>query len=306
MEVNMIISCSRRTDIPAFYGDWFMDKIEKGYCVSVNPYNINQRSYVSLKPENVDLFVFWTKDPGPFIKNIDKLKSLGYNFYFQYTLNDYPKHIEANVPPIEDRIKSLVDLSNVIGRDKVIWRYDPIIFTQKTDYRYHMEHFEFLLEKLYPHIERIVISIYDNYTGADRRLEKYNLKVLKDYENGNEFKDLMCQLSKISYEKGLEIHSCAESIDLTPYGISPGKCIDDEYIERVFNIKKPYKKDKGQRKECGCIESKDIGFYNTCPHKCIYCYANRSNESIDKNISTHLYNSPSLIGWYDAGNKSQK
>lgn len=296
----MIVSCSRRTDVPAFFGDWFIDKIKKGYCVSVNPFNSNQRTYVPLGPEDVDLFVFWTKNPRPFMENVDILKALGYKFYFQYTLNDYPKYMEPNVPVLENRVNSLIELSDIIGKDRVIWRYDPMILTQATDYKYHEERFGFLLEKLHPYIERVIISIYDNYVGADRRLEKYGLKVLKDFNEGNEFKELMKQLSSISNDKGLKVYSCAETINLTPYGISAGKCIDDEYIERVFNIKLPYKKDRNQRKECGCIESKDIGFYNTCPHKCIYCYANRSSDGVDRNISTHKYDSPSLIGWYNS------
>lgn len=295
----MIISCSRRTDIPAFFSDWFMDKIQKGYCVSLNPFNSNQRTCVSLRPEDVDLFVFWTKNPGPFMKYIGKLKYIGYKFYFQYTLNAYPKYMEANVPSLENRINSLIELSSIIGRDKVIWRYDPIIFTQDTDYRYHEERFSFLLEKLHPYIEKIVVSIYDNYMGSDRRIEKNNIKIFKDFESNNEFRELMNMLSKMSNEKGLKIYSCAEAIDLSLYGIYPGKCIDDEYIKRVFNMQLPYKKDRNQRKECGCIESKDIGFYNTCPHKCLYCYANRSNDGVDRNISTHRPESPSLIGWYD-------
>jgi DNA repair photolyase len=290
----MIISCSRRTDIPAFYSEWFMDKLKKGCCVTVNPYNPNQQTHISLKPEDVDLFVFWTKNPAPFLKNLDILNNLGYKYYFQYTLNDYPSYLEPHLPIIENRIDSLIKLSNLIGKNKIIWRYDPIIFTDKLDYRYHMTRFTNLLEKLRLYIDMIVISIYDNYVSSDKRLEKYEIDVIKGLENTYEFKKLMNQISYFSAEKGLKVYSCAELLNLEPYGISPGKCIDGEYIEKTFNIESIKRKDKNQRKECGCIESKDIGAYNTCPHKCLYCYANKGDAGVDKNYALHKYESSSL------------
>lgn len=291
----MIISCSRRTDIPAFYGEWFMDKIEKGYCISVNPFNKNQRTNLSLKCEDVDLLVFWTKNPAPFLKNVEKLIDMGYKFYFQYTLNDYPKFIEPNVPDVKNRVDSLIELSSIIGKDKIIWRYDPVIFADNMDYIYHEERFAFLLEALYPFIERIIISIYDNYSSTDKRLEKHNIKLYRDFSDTVEFKDMLHNLVRCSMEKGLKIYSCAELLNLESLGISPGKCIDDEYIKRVFDIKLPNKKDRNQRKECGCIESRDIGAYNTCPHKCIYCYANKTDAGVDRNFDFHTYNSMTLI-----------
>lgn len=305
----MIISASRRTDIPAFYSEWFINRIREGYCTTVNPFNRNQVTRVSLKPEDTDIIVFWTKNPAPLMKHLKELDERGYKYYFQYTLNAYSKHFEPFLPSLEKKIHTFTELSDEIGKDKVIWRYDPIIFTDVTNYNYHYENFTKLVDKLKSYANRVVISIVDDYRGARGRLNELN-KVginLKDNSlTSLEFKEFIKSISFYAADNGLEIFSCAEVIDLSNEGVQHGKCIDDKYIKDTFNINVGSAKDKGQRKECGCVESKDIGVYDTCLHRCKYCYANRSDNLAIKNHGEHNVNSPSLIGWYDCEKVEEK
>jgi DNA repair photolyase len=305
----MIISASRRTDIPAFFSEWFMNRIREGYCCTVNPYNKNQISNISLKPESVNVIVFWTKNPEPLIKHLSELNEKGYKYYFQYTLTPYSKHFEPFTPIIEKKVETFIKLSEKIGKDKVIWRYDPIIFTSVTDYEFHYTNFIKLIDRLGDNTGRAVISIVDDYRGARGRLkelEKIGIKLNENAMADKRFKEMIGSISSYAKGKGLEIFSCAEVVDLNDEGIKHGMCIDADYIKEVFNIDVNGNKDKGQRKECGCVESKDIGVYDTCPHRCKYCYANRSDALVLKNLKGHLVNSPSLLGWYEKTDKSIK
>jgi len=273
----MIISASRRTDIPAFHSQWFMDRIREGYCYVANPFNKNNVTKISLKPEDIDVIVFWTKNAEPILGYIDELFQRGYKFYFQYTLNGYSKVWEPGVPDFSKSIETFIALSDKIGKERVIWRYDPIIFSNITDFEYHYNRFTEIANLLKDRVERVVISIVDDYRGAMvriKRLEKLGVKLMDDFLQKREFGELIIQMSRCAFENGMEIYSCAEEIDLSSWGVLPGKCIDDEYIGRVFGIEINNKKDRNQRKECGCVVSKDIGMYNSCLHQCIYCYAN--------------------------------
>lgn len=293
----MIISASRRTDIPAFYPEWFMNRIRDGYCSIINPFN-NKHSVISLKKDNVDLIIFWTKDPGPIMKHLDELDEREYKYYFQYTLTGYSKVWEPNVPDAASCIDNFKRLARRIGRDKVILRYDPIIFSDITDYDYHYTNFTRLIDLLKDSTQRVTISILDDYRGSRGRIKKLEgmgIKLMDNPMENENFKELMKCMSSYAVQNGLEIYSCAEPIDLKNLGILHGKCIDDDYIKKVFHIDASSEKDKGQRKECGCIESRDIGSYDTCPHLCRYCYANRSDALSLKNYKNHDKNSPSLI-----------
>lgn len=275
---NMIISVSRRTDIPAFYSEWFINRIRDGYCCTANPFNSNQVSYVSLKPCDIDVIVFWTKNPGPLMKYLKELDDMGYKYYFQYTLNGYSRVWEPCTPDVEKSIETFIELSGIIGKEKVIWRYDPIILSNITDYDYHYKNFTGILDSLKGSTERVVISILDDYSASGRRikkLEKTGVKLMDNPAQNPEFAGLMSSISSYAKDKGIEIYSCAEPIDMSRQGINHGKCIDDAYIKRVFGLNVNSRKDKGQRPECGCVVSKDIGAYDTCLYRCIYCYANR-------------------------------
>jgi len=301
----MIISVSRRTDIPAFFSEWFMQRIKEGYVTYVNPYNQNKIHKISLKKEDVDVIVFWTKNPKPMIKYLKDLDSMGYKYYFQFTLNNYSKIIEPNLPSYLERIETFKNLSNMIGKERVILRYDPIILSDITDFNYHINNFSKLIRDLSNYTQRVVISFLDDYRGSISRFKKTGINLVNYSFDDKNFRDFVKIIADIAKQNNLEIYSCAEVVDLEKEGILNGKCIDDKYIKKVFNIDVSNRKDAGQRKECGCVMSRDIGEFDTCLHKCVYCYANRADSIIDKKVKNHNKNSPSLIGWHDVKEKPE-
>ena len=305
----MIISASRRTDIPAFYAKWFIHRIREGFCTVPNPFNPNQVSRISLKPCDMDVIVFWTRNPAPLIPYLNELDDLGFRYYFQYTLLNNPKELDRNGPGFERSIDTFQRLSQKVGADRVIWRYDPIVLTEKTDMRFHMETYQEIAEQLRGFTRRSVISLMDPYRKIQKRmseLEKKGLKVIDLQDSkGNRFGTLMRTLAETAYENGMEIVSCTEDVKLSNYGIKPGKCIDDEYIKIIFDIDVDDKKDPSQRKACGCVKSRDIGMYDTCLFGCQYCYATSSFERARKNHAQHDPNSPLLVGWYEVEENSR-
>jgi len=286
----MIISASRRTDIPAFYSDWFLNRIKEGFVLVRNPMNFRQVSQVNLSPDVVDCIVFWTKNPQPMINRLSQLA--GYNYYFQFTLTPYDNTIETNVPDKKCLIKTFQELSARIGRDKVIWRYDPILLTNKFDVKHHVKWFEFLANELNGHTKKCVVSFIDMYKKTERNLKGIDLVPMSE----ELMKEVAHHLSLISKRYNLQLEACCEDIDLTQYGIEPGKCIDDELISKIIGKKLDIKKDPNQRLNCGCVQSIDIGAYNTCQHRCLYCYANFNNALVDKNVRLHSTKSPLLYG----------
>lgn len=287
----MIVSVSRRTDIPAFYSDWFYNRIKEGYVDVINPFNAKQVNRIKLNPENVECFVFWTKNPKNFMQRLDEIKD--YNYYFQFTLNSYGIDLEPNVPnKSSELINTFIELSNKIGKEKVIWRYDPIILTAKYDIDYHSKYFEKLAEKLHNYTEKCVISFLDLYKKTER-----NLFGIKLDELNIEKMDLIAnKFSEICKKYDLKLATCCEDIDLDKYGIIHNKCIDDELISRISGKEVLNNKRDAQRKSCGCIKCVDIGAYNTCLHSCRYCYASYSLQQIKENIKKHNANSSLLIG----------
>ncbi len=300
----MIISASRRTDIPAFYSQWFMNRIQAGYCTVPNPFNRKQVSYVSLEPEDVEVIVFWTRNPAPLLPYLPELDNRGYRYYFQYTILDYPKKIDQKTPPLDSAIKTFTRVSDHVGPDRVIWRYDPILFTEKTGASYHLDKFSYISEALHGYTRRSVISIMDVYKKTRKRLRNMGEQGYETMDVSNtispRFERLMRDLKSVANDNGMEIVSCAEELDLTPYGIASGKCVDDILIQRVFNINITQKKDPNQRQVCGCVVSKDIGMYDTCLFGCQYCYATKSFDLARRQNAEHDPDSPSLVGWYDA------
>jgi len=272
----MIISASRRTDIPAFFAEWFMDRVREGYCDVANPYRADQVSRVSLRAEDVDVIVFVTRNAGPLLPYLAELDERGLRYYFQYTLTGYSRQLEANTPSASDALETLHHLVKHIGPERLIWRYDPILFTTLTPPVYHVEQFARLAESLRGLTRRVTVSIMDDYRWVTARLKKLAKEGITRLEIDEELGMVMRSLAAITQSHEMEIFSCAEPIDLSPYGIAPGKCIDDVYLRRTFGIDVTRRKDPSQRKACGCVVSKDIGAYNTCRHGCVYCYATRS------------------------------
>jgi Domain of unknown function (DUF1848). len=298
----MILSVSRRTDIPAFYCDWFFNRLKEGYAYVRNPMNFHQVSKISLSKDVVDCIVFWTKDPSKIIEKLDQLDGLGYRYYFQITINGYPREIEKSVPNLENAINSFINLSKKIGKEKVIWRYDPVILSETLSINYHVERFGSIAKKLHSYTERCVFSFLDIYSRTRKRLVDVGLK-----EISKEDMEIIAErFSTIARQYNLELVTCSEEINLENYGIKHGKCIDDELFMKIFKIPLDVKKDKTQRKECGCVTSIDIGSYNTCSHGCQYCYANFNEGLKNKNILMHDPNSPFLFGGGEVGDKVTK
>lgn len=294
----MILSVSRRTDIPCFYADWFFNRIKEGFLYVRNPMNPHQISRINLTPELVDCIVFWTKNPEPMLNRLDELKE--YMYYFQFTLTGYGRDIECNVPHKKDNMIPIFQkLSKQIGPERIIWRYDPILFTEKYTMEYHLKAFLQIAEALEGCTKRCVISFVDTYTKNQK-----NLHALQEFRlEENVLKDFAKSLSMIAHGHGMEIVTCAEQMDLKEFGISHSCCIDQVLIEKLLNCKLKAEKDKNQRKECGCIESIEVGTYNTCKNGCKYCYANGVPESIIENCKSYDVNSPLLCGILHEGDK---
>lgn len=294
----MIISASRRTDIPAFYSKWFINRIREGHCTVPNPFNKNQISHISLGPNDVEVIVFWTRNPQPLIPYLKELDQRGYLYYFQFGIMNNPRLIDTNVLPLSSSLKIFQELSDFVGPEKVVWRYDPIVISNITGIEFHISTYRKIAEALRGYTYRSVISILDLYPKLNKRLNILKEKGVEiidcneDFGRGHD--GLMNSLAGIANENKMEIVSCAEELDLMKYNIRPGKCIDDDYIERVFGIDVIHKKDPSQRKACGCVVSKDIGMYNTCLFGCQYCYATNNFEQAKKLYKDHNPNSPSL------------
>lgn len=297
----MIISASRRTDIPAFYTDWLLARLEAQYCTMVNPFNRNQVSYVSLRPQDVEAVVFWTKNAGPLLPHLHRLDKLGFRYYFQYTLNGYGPPFEPRVPPLDECIETFRALSRLLGPEKVIWRYDPILLSNRTDMAYHQQRFSYILDRLHRDTRRVVVSIADAYRKAALNFARLRGEgvTVAPVSDAAEVGELLRHIAARASAVGLSVQSCAEIFDLQPYGIQAGRCIDAKLIETLFGISVGCAKDKAQRKECGCIVSKDIGHYDTCLHGCAYCYAG-TLRSGQENRRNHQPGSPSLLGNYTA------
>ncbi|MBN2801792.1 MAG: DUF1848 domain-containing protein [Deltaproteobacteria bacterium] len=292
----MIISCSRRTDIPALYSEWFKNRIKAGFCIVPNPFNTNQLSTVSLKKQVVDAIVFWSKNPEPMLPQIEMLKDKGYIFYFQYTLNNYPKMIEPSLPSLANRLETFESLSKMLGPWGAVWRYDPIIISSETPYSFHENNFTMLCTSLKGMTSRVVISIVDWYQKTTRRINENGLTEIDKTEELPKSKDmleLLETLAAIAKSYGLEIQTCAESENYENLGITKGKCIDDFIINKLGGTVS-YKKDKGQREKCLCTKSRDIGINNTCTQGCTYCYATKNNTLARRRYSEHNPESPVL------------
>ncbi len=288
----MIISASRRTDIPAFYSEWFMNRIKAGYIMSRNPMNFYQVSKISLDPKVVDCIVFWTKNPAKMMQHLSYLDEMNYKYYFQFTLNPYPRYIEKELPDHLALINIFKDLSKKIGKEKVVWRYDPIFLTDRISINYHLKAFEKLAHHLSGYTERCVISFIDMYKKCERNLKSLNVLDMDE----SQMREIAGHFARIGKKYGIQLETCAEAIDLDELGIKHGKCIDDKLISKIIGFPLDIKKDKNQRPECGCVSSIDVGAYNSCAHHCLYCYANYNYETVEKNRKEHDVNSPFLIG----------
>lgn len=286
----MILSVSRRTDIPAFYSEWFFNRLHEGFVDVRNPMNPRHVSRVRITPDVVDCIVFWTKNPKAILSRLDELAD--YHYYFQLTLNPYDRQIECNVPMKNELISAFIELSSKIGSDRVIWRYDPILITETIDAAYHIRYFDELAKRLSGVTRRCVISFVDLYKKTVTNTRDLGIRE----PSSEEINLIASKFAEIAGRYNLELVTCAENIDLHEFGIEHGHCIDPVLIERICGYDIDTRKDKNQRKECGCIESIDIGAYNTCCHGCKYCYANFNNERVRIQSERHIKTSTLITG----------
>ena len=315
-QAPLVISASRGTDIPAFYADWFFNRLKAKYSAWKNPFS-GQYSYVSY--QNARFFVFWSKNPKPLLDHTDELKKM--NFYIQFTLNDYvSESLEKGVPPLEERIQTFKQLVETFGKGRVIWRFDPLILTDKITVDDLLRKVENIGDQLKNYTEKLVFSFADIalYKKVKSNLEKNNINYSEWTEN--QMIDFAKRLSILNQKWNFQLATCGEKMDIAKYGIQHNKCVDDDLMiklaykdkmlmdflkveihekdlfdnipqnaiilnDRQYAIKKKDNKDGGQRQFCGCIVSKDIGEYDTCPHLCEYCYANTSKATAVRNYN---------------------
>ena len=325
-----IVSASRSTDIPAFYADWFFPRLKMGYSVWRNPFN-GVDSYISYS--NVAFIVFWSKNPKPLLPHLPYLQELGIEYYIQFTLNDYvDERLEPGVPPLQERIDTFKRLVDFGGIGRVIWRFDPLILTDKIDENRLLEKVSKIGEQLKGYTEKLVFSFADilAYKKVKNNLEANHINYSEWTEE--QILSFVRQLWKLNQRWGYTLATCGEKIDLEQLGVEHNHCVDDNLMIRFgwrnktlmdflgveirpivfqaslfdedqsvpsgaiilddshYAIKKTNNRDKGQRQFCGCMISKDIGQYNTCPHQCEYCYANTSKESAMVNWKSHKQN----------------
>ncbi len=284
----MILSVSRRTDIPAHFSEWFLGRLKAGYALVRNPVNHAQISRITLSPDVIDCIVFWSKDPRNLLPYLPEIDRLGYRYYFQFTLTPYGEDLEPKLRRKEEIEQTLLLLSEKIGKQRIVWRYDPIILNNTWSIERHQAEFARMCEKFSHAVRSVTISFVDRYpklkTDLIRPISPEEMRELGEF------------IGNTAANYRLPVHTCCETVDLTTYGITKGSCIDPLIVEELADRHMTIHRDKNQRPGCGCCESFDIGVYNTCPYGCVYCYANFSPESTLHNLEQYAPAGELLIG----------
>ncbi|MBI5507835.1 MAG: DUF1848 domain-containing protein [Deltaproteobacteria bacterium] len=294
----MIISASRRTDLPGLYAPWLRAVFAKGRCTVRNPFNAKQVQEISLHDDDVDAVVFWTRHARPVLDWVPVLLRRGYRFYFQYTITGYPRALEARTPPVDVAIRTCRELAARLPAGAVVWRYDPLLVGDALPAAYHAERFARIASGLEGAVRRVVVSTVEPYRKTVRRVGA-RLEWGKDlYQDGAlnpAVGELLLRLVTIARAHGIDLEACAPATELTALRIRKTKCIDDALLAALFGGAWPHTKDRGQRAACACIPSKDIGAVDTCTFGCAYCYATRSDPLAHARRRTHDPNSDRLI-----------
>jgi hypothetical protein len=291
----VILSASRATDIPAFYAEWFMNRLRAGGFKWSNPFNAAQVQTVSIAKTRV--IVFWTKHPAGLLPHLDELDRMGLHYTFQFTLNDYEAEgFEPRVPKLDERIDLFRKLSERLGPERVVWRMDPLLLTDRIGVPELLDKAERLMGALAPHTRKLVFSFADieAYPAVKRNLARAGIAA-REFTRG-EMEGFARGLAELHRGHGLELATCGEEIDLSAFGIARNRCVDGGLMARLwpgdaalmeFLGPRAARKDPGQRKACGCSASKDIGGYGTCPQGCVYCYANHSPAEAVRRFRAH-------------------
>lgn len=284
----MIISASRRTDLPAAHAQWLTERFREGFVLVRNPMNGRRVSRIPLDPESVDGVVFWTKNPEPLMPCLSAFRN--YPYYFQFTLTGYGRDIEPNLPTHAKRLKTFLKLAEMIGPERVLWRYDPILLNSRYTPDWHLETFRRFAEALKGATHRATVSFVDAYPRNKKRLEALNCAEIDE----ETMRTMAWEIAAIARLNGMQAVTCAEEIDLSDCGVIHGRCIDAELLGRIGGFPLKSAKDPNQRPACGCAPSVDIGAYNTCPNGCLYCYANYSPSFLKTNLTRRDDLSPIL------------
>ena len=285
---NMILNTGSRTDIPAYYSDWFYNRIEAGYVLVRNPYYPSQITKYLLSPDVIDVMVFCTKNPFPMLDRLSLLSAFD-TFWF-VTITPYGAEIEPHVPPKEQIIASFKQLSEAIGSSRISWRYDPVLITDTYSIAHHIEQFHQMAEALSGYTTQCVVSFIDLYEKTKRNFWGIRSVTNKEQEV------LIEAFSHIAKENGLQIHLCCENASLVRENVDANGCMSKTVLEKALGCRLDVPKKKTARSECSCLLGADIGAYNTCGHGCLYCYANYDMETVAKNRKLHNTSSPLLIG----------
>lgn len=284
----MILNTGSRTDIPAYYSDWFYNRIEEGYVLSRNPYDPTRITRYQLDPEVIDVIVFCTKNPRPMFDRLSLLSD--YDTFWFVTITPYGIDIEPHVPPKEQVISSFCRLAELIGSGRMSWRYDPVFITDRYSVEYHIEQFERMAKALSGYTYQCVVSFIDLYEKTKR-----NFRGIRGVTSGEQ-ETLISAFSQIAKENGLQIHLCCENAGLVRENVDAEGCLSKAVLEKALSCKLDVPRKKTARSECSCLLGADIGAYNTCGHGCLYCYANYDRETVVQNMSLHKASSPLLIG----------
>jgi hypothetical protein len=290
----MIISTGMRTDIPAYFSEWFCNRIREGYVLTRNPYYPKQVSRYRLDPDVVDCIGFCTKNPRPMLDKMDILDPFR-QFWF-VTITPYGKEIEPNVPDKRQVLDSFRRLSEKVGVHAIGWRYDPIFLTEKYDLDFHIRSFEEMTRYLSGFVDQCVISFIDLYAKTRR-----NFPQARDV-NRREREIIGEAFAGIGKRYGIRIRTCCEGTELERFGIDVAGCMTQAVVERAIGttLSVPAGK-KSPREACSCLLGNDIGMYHTCSHGCVYCYANDNMELVRQNARMHDPHSPFLIGGFQEG-----
>ncbi len=292
-----VISASRRTDLPGFYWRWFMNRLDAGFCDVASPFDAGRVRRVSLAPRDVAAFVFWTRCARPMLPSVDQLREAGFAFYVHYTITGYPRELEPGVPSREESVNGLLSLSEKVGPHRVIWRYDPIVLSTATPAAYHEREFASLARELRGAVDVAYISFCDFYAKTRRAFARVAKETGWTFEAGTreEQAALAGRLADLARAEGMEVRACAET-GLDAAGVRPGSCVDPALLARLRPDLDLRLRSAPSRSGCGCVDSVDVGAYDSCSYGCVYCDANRSPGVVRRRQASHDSTAPIMIG----------
>lgn len=285
----MILNVGARTDIVNYYGEWLMERFREGFLYTRNPLFRDRVLRYELSPEKIDAILFCSKNYAPFLEELAALEK-NYRLYCHYTITCYGKDVEPNVPSVDESIRTLLEVERIVGRRRLGWRYDPILLTPAYDEKRHLEAFEWMAARLSGHVDRCVVGFVVPYAKLARNMPEL-LPMAEETK-----RRLMSGVARIAERTGLTVQTCAVSGDYSDCGVPSRGCVTLSMLGEANGCVFRDVRHLGNRRGCACIQSRDVGWYGTCPNGCRYCYANADHATVAQNIARHNKHSPLLIG----------